>query len=81
MSGIQLRQGVSFLDFLPQSTFINNSEFSSYQNGSSPSTFFYPVLLPSSDGRNQTLGGTDVNNTILQKREINSFYFYKVRQF
>lgn len=70
MSGVQLRGGVSFLDLIPQTTFINSSEFLGYQNGSS---VLYPVLL-SADGRNSS----DFNGTFLQKKEFNSFYFYKV---
>lgn len=77
MSGPQLRGGVSFLDFLPQSTFINNSEFLNYPNGTT-NTLFYPVLFAAGDGRNQSIGGSDLNTTFLKKKEINSFYFYKV---
>lgn len=82
MSGNQLARGVSFLDFLPQTAFVNTSEFLSYQNGSSSaSTIRFPVLLASSDARNQSFVGSDMNNTFLQKKEINSFYFYKVSQY
>lgn len=78
MSGNQLTRGVSFLDFLPQAPFVNSSDFLSYQNGSSAGTIHFPVLLASSDARNQSYVGSDMNNTFLQKKEINSFYFYKV---
>lgn len=75
MSGSQLRRGVSFLEFLPQSTFVNGSEFLNYQNGSSP--LLFPVLLGPSDAKIQNFSN-DLNSTFLQKKEINSFYFYKV---
>lgn len=78
MSGNQLTRGVSFLDFLPQTNFVNASEYLGYQNGSS--TVRFPVLLASSDTRNQSFGGSDINSTFLQKKGINSFYFYKVSQ-
>lgn len=79
MSGAQLTRGVSFLDILPQTPFLNSSEFLISQNGSNVA--HYPVLLGVSDARNQSFPGTELNTTVLKKNEFNSFYFYKVSRY
>lgn len=78
MSGSQLKVAVPFLDFISQSAYGNGSNILNNQNGSTENTLFYPILFSQIDGRNQSFGGSEFNGTYLHKKEINSFYFYKV---
>ncbi|KAG5869253.1 hypothetical protein JTB14_017078 [Gonioctena quinquepunctata] len=67
----EVRQSALFLDFISPS----DNDMLAYQEST---TNMYPLLLLPTNGSNHSLGYGEVNGTYPQKREINSFYFYKV---
>lgn len=69
MSSSQLRHSVPFIEFLRA----NGSEFFGYQD---VTTVVYPILT--TDGRDFNVEEINGNGNYTQKKEINSFYFYKV---
>ncbi|XP_057670838.1 cardioacceleratory peptide receptor-like isoform X2 [Diorhabda carinulata] len=70
-----VRHGGHFLEFLLK----NNNDFQVHQE---VTTAVYPVYLrPNGEGNHSLLSYLDGNGTRSQKREFNSFYFYKAEQF